>query len=115
MKLTNILLLFILCCFSCKSTKHQEEKFEKTKWATKIDEDYPYRDKMLKDVMANQIPHGLKRSEVINLLGQPSRTDTFYLFYKIVQQRLGAFIFHTKTLVIKLNKDSTVEWRKIHE
>ena len=91
------------------------QKFDKTKWSTRDEQDYPYRDNMLNDLMTNQRLHGLKRDSLINLLGAPDRLDSSYLFYRIAQERVGSFPIHTKTLVIKLTKDSTVEWRKIHQ
>jgi hypothetical protein len=89
--------------------------FNKTKWATKDGRDYPYRDKMLKDLMTNYQLHGLKKDTLEKLLGPPDRTNNGYLYYTIAQKRLGFFPLHTKTLVFKLTTDSTVEWRKIHE
>ena len=109
-----LLLLFFLSFFACKSKQEDEHKFDKVKWSTKSDSDYPYRDKMLKDLIDNVKLKGLKWNEVTYLLGQPDRTDSSYLFYRIKQKRIGFFPLSTKTLIIKLAKDSTVEWRKIH-
>lgn len=77
----------------------------------------PYRNNMLNDLVYNQQLKGLKYNTVIDMLGQPNRTDNGHLFYTIDKKYFGntAVILHTKTLVIKLGKDSTVEWRKIHE
>ncbi|MDB5205593.1 MAG: hypothetical protein JWR72_668 [Flavisolibacter sp.] len=118
MQIRNLLLLLFICCFACKNAKQDDnaEKFDKIKWVAKKNNEFPYRDKMLKDLIDNHKLHGLKKEEVINMLGQPSRSDNGHLFYKIDQELIGnIFPLHTKTLVIKLNKDSTVEWRKIHE
>ena len=114
MQLRSFIAVILISCLSCKDKK-QEERFDKIRWATKNDMDYPYRDKMLKDLMTNHRLHGLKKDSLVSLLGQPSRSDTFYLFYTIEQQRLGFFPLHTKTLVFKFTKDTTVEWVKIHE
>jgi len=56
MKRRYLLLLFFLCCVACKNTGQdkKQEKFDKTKWAVKKDMDYPYRDKMLKDLVYNK-------------------------------------------------------------
>ena len=123
MKMRNLLTLFFLCCVvACKNTREEkfdktEEKFDKIKWAVKKDREYPYRNKMLKDFITNYRLTGLKKDTVVNLLGQPNRSDNGYLFYTIAQEYLGNIPvpLHTKTLVIKFAKDSTVEWRKIHE
>ncbi len=113
----KILLLFVLLCFfSCKTTTKDATplKFDKIKWRAQVDNDYPYREQMLQDVIDNEPLKGLKKMDLIQLLGEPDRTDSSYLFYKIAQTRVGFFPLRTKTLVIKLTKDSMVEWRKIH-
>lgn len=110
-----MLLYALLFCVSYKSVKQEDEKFDKNKWATKKDADYPYRDRMLNDLITNIKLHGLKKEQVVSLLGEPNRADTFYLFYTIAQKRLGSFPLHTKTLVIKFGKDNMVEWRKIKD
>ncbi len=119
MKIKKLLILFCLCFLACNNAKLEnqakQEKFDKVKWATKDKMDYPYRDNMLNDVMSHYELHGLKKDSLINLFGSPDRSDSSYLFYTIAQERLGFFPIHTKTLVIKLTKDKTVEWRKIHE
>lgn len=117
MKTRNILIIFSLCFFACKSKPAiHEEKFDKIRWSTMSGTEYPYRNSMLKDLIANYKLKGLKKEEVEDLLGPPNRTDSNYLFYLVDRTVIaGFFTLHTKTLVIKLNQDSTVEWRKIHE
>ena len=87
------------------------------KWATTYGAEYPYRDNMLSDLINNYKLTGLKKNEVLNLLGQPNRSGSGYLFYTIIYKYRGNIPVpvHTKTLVIKLARDSTVEWGKIHE
>ncbi len=119
MQKRNLLSLFFLCFLACKNSgqdnQAKQEKFDKIKWATKEGPDYPYRDKMLNDLISNYELHGTKKDSLVHLLGSPDRSDSSYLFYRIAQERLGFFPLHTKTLVIKLTKDSSLEWRKIHE
>lgn len=122
--ISGILLVIITCLIFMgnyiitKNTRQniKQEKFDKIKWGTKEGNDYPYRNNMLKNLVYNQKLKGLKKEEVMQLLGEPSRTDSNYLFYTISRSYFGDLPvpFHTKTLVIKLNHD-TVEWRKIHE
>lgn len=118
MKMKNLLIFFLLCFISCKnkSEQDQQEKFDKIKWATKEDRTYPYRNKMLHDLVYKQKLKGLRKEEVLDMLGQPNRTDTNYFFYIVDQSFLGDMPvpMHTKSLVIKFLND-TVEWRKIKE
>ena len=117
MQIRNLLLFFLLCFLACKNKQDNSAwKFDKVKWAVKKNNQYPYRDKMLKDLIDNYELHGLKKEEVLNMLGQPNRTDNGYLFYTVDQEVFANILpLHTKTLVIKLTRDSTVEWRKIHQ
>ena len=119
MKIRNLLALLFLCCLACKNTgkEAKQEKFDKIKWGTTYGAQYPYRDNMLTDLITNYELTGLKKGEVVNLLGPPNRSGSGYLFYTIVYEYRGnsPVPLHTKTLVIKLAKDSTVEWREIHE
>lgn len=120
MKIFLFFISFFIFSCSCNSndrhadTNAVQEKFDKTKWATKQEEDYPYRSDMLEDLISNQTLKGLKKAELLDFLGAPDRTDSSYLFYRISQKRISRFPLSTKTLVIKLAKDSTVEWRKVH-
>lgn len=71
---------------------------------------------MLKDLNTNYKLNGLKKDAVLNLLGEPNRTDSGYLFYTILQPYiLNTMPLSNKSLVIKFTKHGTVEWRKIHE
>src|SRR5687768_8470566 len=118
MKIKNLLILFFIGCLSCKNNneKNTEEKFDRMKWATKEGKKYPYRDKMLNDLVYKQKLKGLKKEQVLNMLGQPNRTDSNYFFYIVDQRFLGEMPvpMHTKSLVIKFLND-TVEWRKVKE
>ena len=117
MKMRNLVTLFLICCFSCKNKTNENapEKFDKRKWTIEENNKYPYRDKMLNDLVYNIKLKGFKKDSVISLLGKPNRTDTNYLFYLVNQDLLGNVLpFNTKFLVIKFKND-TVEWRKIKE
>src|SRR5688572_25408591 len=111
-------ILMIVC--ACNNQGRQSganlpgEKFDPVKWKIKEGEDYPFREKMVKDLVYNVTLKGTKHEQLIQLLGPPDRVDSSYLFYRVFQKRINFFPLSTKTLVIKLTKDSTVEWRKIH-
>lgn len=113
--LITILALISIDGCKNKTTEKKEEKFSKEKWAIRTDKEYTYRAQMLKDLMTYKL-HGLKKEEVENLLGEPNKRDNGYIFYTVSANFIGnvPVPISTKTLVIKLTKDSTVEWRKIH-
>lgn len=69
---------------------------------------------MLDDLIDSVTLKGLRHDSLINLLGQPDRIENGHLFYNIHRKEIVSFTLSTKTFVIKLTKDSTVEWRKIH-
>jgi hypothetical protein len=124
MRIRYLLTLFLLCCLACNNIKESDKaksetkntiEFDRIKWEKKHDKDYPYRDKMLNDLMTNYELQGVKKDSLVKLLGSPDRIDSSYLFYRIAQKRLGFFPLHTTTLVIKLANDSTVKWVRIHK
>ena len=94
-----------------------EMSFNQDKWKIKLGKDYPYRNAMLNDIVYTDKIRTLKKSELLVVLGEPSyyRDNTNYLYYVISQTRLFSWPLHTKTLVIKISQDSTVEWIKIHK
>lgn len=122
--LIKIFLIFLLMgCLACDNSSKDNPKeappteitFDAEKWKTKEDKDYPYRDSMLKNLMTDDSIRQLNGNQVLELLGEPTRIDSLYLFYRISEKHIKFFTLHTKTLVIKLNDDSTINWMKIHE
>lgn len=116
------LLLLISSLTACKKTTEEDKSnpqtelsFNKEKWAIKEADDYPYRENMLNDLITNVTLKGITKAQVTALLGTPDRTDNDYLFYTVAQERVGFFTLHATTLVLKLDKNGTVAWRKIHQ
>ena len=116
----------VLFCFSCKesslenSNSHdtaakQEISFEEVKWKMKENLDYPYRNRMLQDLMTNRAFRMYNKNELLTLLGDANRVDSNYFFYTIAQKRIGLWPLHTKTLVIKFSEGDSVQWMKVHE
>ena len=116
-------LLFVcilLIAFACQNEKGQNSEtpenipFESQKWKVKEGGDYPFREKMLQDVLYTDTIRHLSKGQILDQLGQPDRSQDGYLYYTIEQQRIGALPLHTSTIVIKLDADS-VDWIKLHE
>ena len=127
MNISWMLLLFV-CCLGCDSDKaakpdteppgpEVEIPFDKKLWEHQDGLDYPYRVQMYKDILYNDTVRSLNKSEILELLGEPSydRDDKGFLYYTISKQRAAFWTVRTKTLVIKLAEDNTVEWIKLHE
>lgn len=120
-----ILFLFISSC-SCNNEGEEKPKakeldstmeisFDKDKWNIKKGHSFPYRDKMLNNVIYNDSLRALKKNELIEQLGEPSRVNNEYVYYLIEKKKALFMTLHSKTLVIKFKEDDSVEWMKIHE
>jgi hypothetical protein len=114
-----ILFLFVGCIAACdhksKTAAAGPENFNKEKWQTVDGGEYPFRDQMIHNLLYTDTIRRLKRDSILYLLGEPTRIDSNFLFYRVKQQTYGLLTMHTKTLVIKFAKDSSVAWIKIHE
>ncbi len=128
MKMRVFTVLLFVCCLACNNDREDytvdmkmkpdsEMVFDKAKWKTKDGADYPYRDRMLNDVVYNDTVRALNKDEILDLLGEPSyyRNNKNFLYYRITEKRLGPWPLHTKTMVIKLSEENTIDWIKIHE
>jgi len=122
----TLIAIFCVSTIACHSDKTEnitgeqdtpdaEMVFDKSLWAKKEGEAYPYRDRMLHDVVYNDTIRTLNKEQVVDLLGDPDRTNDGYLYYSISRKGIGAWTLHAKTMVIKLTEDDGVEWIKIHE
>ena len=121
--------LLILCLLisSCTCNEKTDSKpiqledtlteipFDKEKWSFKKDQSYPYREKMLNNVIFNDALRKLKRTELIEQLGEPTKVNNEYVYYLIEKNSLLFVTLNASTLVIKFKEDDTVDWMKIHE
>ena len=124
MRISVFTIILFFCCVSCnndnkdnKIDTESEITFDEAKWKLKDGEDYPYRDKMLNDIVYNDTVRSLNKDEILDLFGEPSyyRNNENFLYYRITENRLFSWILNTKTMVIKLSEDNKIDWIKIHE
>lgn len=128
MKMSVFTVFLFVCCFACTNDRENytedmkmkplsEMAFDKAKWKMKLGKDYPYRDKMLNDIVYNDSVRSLNKDEILKLFGETSyyRTNENYLYYIISQKRLFSWPLHTKAMVIKFVDDNTIDWIKIYE
>ena len=117
MSFRNNLLVVIHILVSCNDTG--QLKFDKTKWNTKDDNEFTYRNKMITDLTTNYKLVGLKYREIRVLLGETDYRDTISFGYSLFED-FGSDIdpFHSKNLDFKFDKDSKItsfnieEWKK---
>ena len=98
------------------------EKFDKSKWTTKDDMNYPMREAILNDLVTNHKLRGLTYKQLIDSLGEPANygdsKDSIY--YDIVVNYGYLDPKSGKYLVLHLSKDSVitgfkvVEWNNRH-
>ena len=117
----TVLILFCLACKDTGDTKQLVDEiaevvtFDSVQWRTQDGHTYPYREAMLDDLVYNSDYRKLKKDEVLKWLGEPTRVDGNFLFYRIKDRRIGLWTLHAKTLVIKFYENDYIEWMKIHE
>ncbi len=126
-KIVPLLLLLLVCVVGCntKSSKLSEKEtkdhpkselaFDQEKWLLKEGKDFPYREKMYKDVVYNDTIRSLKKDQILKLLGKPTKTNKGYVYYRVKETRFLGWKLHTRTVVFKFNNDKSIEWIKIHE
>ena len=113
---TIIYFLFFIFLTSCSNN----EKFDKVKWQEQGDlRMYTHRKSMLNDLIKNYKLIGLSYKQLINLIGEPenySDKEKDKVYYEI-ETDYGTDIdpIYTKSLQIKLTKDSIVESFTIKE
>jgi hypothetical protein len=126
MRLKIFFILLIISCFACKADKSEQSTtkkskttaeipFDKAMWREMKGHDYIYREQMYREVVYNDTIRTLNKAGILELLGEPDRSNEGHLYYTITQKRLGVHPMHTRTVVIKLTDDNGVEWIKIHE
>lgn len=126
MHIRFICLLSLIVCLSCQTVNldqsqasdaefTEEVVFDQEKWRLKEGKDYLYRDQMVNDVLYNDTIRDLQKDELLILLGDPDYIRDNHLYYRINETRLGFWTLHTKTMVVHLLADNSIDWIKIHE
>jgi hypothetical protein len=116
----SIALLVITCStliLACKPEK-QELQFNKDTWQVREDMDYPYRDKMLNDLVKNHRLKGLTYLQLIDSLGKPAdfiEKDDTVRYEIIVGFESDIDPTYGKNLNLALGPDSVVTSYKISE
>lgn len=125
MRIKYPIIFILLIIWSCNTQTGQNSSeggnvsfadsvFNKKLWNESDGRDYPFREQMLNDVLYNDTIRSLKKTEILELLGEPDRINENHFYYTIRTKRLDFFILSKKSMVVKFLNDSTIDWIKIH-
>jgi outer membrane protein assembly factor BamE (lipoprotein component of BamABCDE complex) len=93
-------------------------KFDREKWSYGDGLDYPLRNDIVADLMANHHIKGLNYRQVIDSLGSPQRRDSLKFTYQIIDNSYNygkKQPVHKKNLIVYFNKDSIAVKFEIYE
>jgi len=109
--------LFILVVATLSGCQVKKEKFTTKGWDDGDGLQFPKRDAMLDDLLANHKLKGLTFKQTINLLKYPQRTGFVKkeFEYEIVRKMDGIDTVYAKSLVLYLNQDSVVSDYRVIE
>ena len=111
----NFVILFVVLLLGLNSCT-KEIPFEKEKWLIKEDFEYPYREKMITDLLDKHNLKGFSYQQIVDLLGEPDKTMPSTVTYPI-RQDYGTDIdpIYSKYLEFRLDQDSVVIDFKLKE
>lgn len=116
-----IIAFFLYACYPNESTNHVNmtdqslaQKFNKELWNTSNDGAYPHRIKFIDNILYSDTIRNLNKTQAMKLLGVPDYEKEDHLYYKISQTKLGFWTLHSKTLVIKIKENDSIDWIKMH-
>ena len=117
--LLSVFCFMILSFVACDSEKVSNDveaqiPFDKDAWQTEVDGRFPYRSQMLDHILYTDTLRRYEKTKVLELLGEPGKSNEEFIYYLISQEKLGLWPIQTKTLVIKFTKDEKVGWIKLH-
>jgi outer membrane protein assembly factor BamE (lipoprotein component of BamABCDE complex) len=95
------------------------KKFDRQKWSYGDGLDYPMRDDIVDDLMANHHIKGLTYRQVIDSLGSPQRREPLKFTYQVID---NSFNYNAKkkevrkkNLIVYFGKDSVVTRFEIYD
>ena len=110
-----LILLFASCNSKQSELPENTPEFSSYLWQVVENGEYPYREHFVEYVLHNDSLRALNKQQIIHLLGNPTKENNNYVYYRISDTHLWFWPLHTKTIVFKFNEDNSVDWIKIHE
>jgi outer membrane protein assembly factor BamE (lipoprotein component of BamABCDE complex) len=94
-------------------------KFDRQKWSYGDGLDYPMRNDIVDDLMANHHLKGLNYRQLIDSLGSPQRRDSLKFTYQVIDNSFNYNAnkkeVHHKNLIVYFSKDSIVTRFEIYD
>lgn len=113
MKKNIAIVMMILSLLACRRDAEiaalGKIEFNTKQWAEGTDGVYPYREKMVDDLLKRYDWEGMPRTEVEALLGKPQSGDSLNYVYMMYQKKIGFFRAFTHALVVKFREDGVVK------
>lgn len=95
------------------------KKFDRQSWSYGDGLDYPLRDDIVDDLMANHHIKGLTYRQVIDSLGSPQRRDSLKFTYQVIDNSFNYNAkkkdIRKKNLIVYFGKDSVVTRFEIYD
>lgn len=104
-----IMIAFISCRRDAEIAALGKMEFNSEQWKEGSDGVYPYREKMVDDLLKRYDWEGMPRAEVEALLGKPGSGDSLNYVYMMYQKKIGFFRAFTHALVVKFREDGVVK------
>jgi hypothetical protein len=122
MKNSVLVILFLFGMIACSDRETEssvetvtEAGLDWKKWKMKREGNYPFREEMYMEVLYSDSLRTLSKTQILDLLGKPDRTNGEYIYYIIDESNLGFWTLNSKSLVFKFTTADSVEWIKLHE
>lgn len=116
-------LLFLVTCKPDTADKKEagrreiavDSTFDPVRWQVREGDNYPYRERMYRQLLYSDTLRQRSKSEILRLLGAPDRTGEGHIYYQLRGTQVGPVLFFSKFLVFKFTEADSVEWIKVHD
>ena len=73
-----------------------------------------YRNQMVEDVLYNDTIRTLRKDQILDVLGAPSKEVSGHFYYDVSKKQIGPWTVKARSLVVKFNDLDSIEWIKLY-